>query len=124
MVVALFIAAEAQRGIASSTIERRLAAIGYAHRRAGELTPQQQHGAPAILEVMAGIRRTTGTAVTRKAPAGAAMTMAMLSTITGDGVRARRDRAVIALGLAGAFRRSELASLQVAMSCSSTRDCV
>lgn len=111
-VVALFVAAEAQRGIAASTIERRLAAIGYAHRRAGELPPQQQRGAHAIFEVVAGIRRTSGTSVIRKAPASAAMTMAMLGTISGDGVRARRDRAVIALGLAGAFRRSELANLR------------
>ena len=59
------------------------------------------------------MRRTIGTAQRRKAPATAEVLAAMLShtpaTLTGI-----RDRAILALGFAGAFRRSELAALNVA----------
>ena len=44
-------------GAAPPTIGRRLAAIGWMHRRAGLQPPQAREGAAAILEVIAGIRR-------------------------------------------------------------------
>ncbi|GAA3273656.1 hypothetical protein GCM10020258_50810 [Sphingomonas yabuuchiae] len=38
----------------------------------------------------------------------------MLRSITGDDLRAYRDRALLAIGMAGAFRRSELVEVTVA----------
>lgn len=112
--VAVFLAAEAAVGSAPLTIGRRLAAIGWMHRRAGLQPPQAREGAAAILEVMAGIRRSHGIAPTRKHAADADVLRDILRCITGDDLRSVRDRAVLAFGMAGAFRRSELVALQVA----------
>lgn len=109
----MFLAAEAAAGAAPLTIGRRLAAIGWMHRRAGLQPPQAREGAAAILEVMAGIRRSHGIAPTRKHAADADVLRDLLRTLSGTGLRAARDRAVLAFGMAGAFRRSELVALRV-----------
>lgn len=61
---------------------------------------------------MKGIRRTLGTSPKQKAPA---LTLDIRATVdaTDAGLIGARDRALILLGFAGAFRRSELASLNV-----------
>lgn len=107
--VAGFVVAEAERGVKASTISRRAAAIRYAHRAAGHPDPTDNE---YVRRVMRGIRRTIGTAANQKAPATAEIVAAMLShcppTLAG-----KRDRAILALGFSGAFRRSELAALEV-----------
>lgn len=113
-VVAVFLAAEAELGAAPLTIGRRLAAIGWMHRRAGLQPPQKVQGAAAILEVIAGIRRSHGVAPVKKHAADADVLRDILRAIPGDGLRAVRDRALLAFGMAGAFRRSELVALQLA----------
>lgn len=112
-VVATFLAFEADNGLKANTIGRRLAAIGHHHRQAGMDPPQEQSGAGAMFEVMAGIRNTLGTRRDRKSPADAEALGAMLTTITGDNLRALRDRALLAIGMAAALRRSELVSLSI-----------
>jgi site-specific recombinase XerD len=57
-----------------------------------------------------GIRRTLGTAARKKAPATAERVIAM-ALGTGEGLKGLRDRALLLLGFAGAFRRSELVAL-------------
>jgi integrase len=59
-----------------------------------------------------GIRRTLGTAKTKKTPATAERLLAMAAN-TGAGLKGLRDRALLLLGFAGAFRRSELVALDV-----------
>lgn len=113
-IVATFLAFEADRGIKANTIGRRLAAIGHHHRQAGVDPPQEQSGASAMLEVLAGIRNALGTRKERKAPADADALGAMLATIGGEDLRALRDRAVLAIGMAAALRRSELVALSIA----------
>ena len=54
-----------------------------------------------------GIRRTTGSAPARKAPATNDKVLAMVAE-AGTDVRGLRDRALLLLGFGGAFRRSEL----------------
>lgn len=112
--VATFLASEADRGIKANTIGRRLAAIGYHHRQAGLDPPQEQPGAGAMLEVLAGIRNALGTRKERKRPADAEALAGMLASIEGDDLRALRDRAVLAIGMAAALRRSELVALDLA----------
>src|SRR5262245_36355620 len=63
----------------------------------------------AIKAVLAGIRRSIGTALTRKAPATAETVRAIMPSDLGG----LRDRALLLLGFAGALRRSELAALKV-----------
>ncbi len=113
-VVAVFLSAEAEAGSAPLTVGRRLAAIGWMHRRAGFQPPQAREGAAAILEVMAGIRRSHGIAPVRKHAADADVLRDVLRAITGDDLRSVRDRALLAFGMAGAFRRSELVALRFA----------
>ncbi|NPD69782.1 site-specific integrase (plasmid) [Lichenicola cladoniae] len=112
--VAVFLASEAARGCAPMTIGRRLAAIGHVHRQHGLQPPQGREGAAAIVEVMAGIRRSHGKPPARKSAADADVMRDLLRAIVGDDIRSVRDRALLAIGMAGAFRRSELVALQVA----------
>lgn len=112
--VAVFLAAEAAAGAAPLTVGRRLAAIGWMHRRAGLQPPQAREGAAAIKEVLAGIRRSHGTAPAKKHAADADVLRDILRAIKGNDIRAVRDRALLAFGMAGAFRRSELVALRAA----------
>jgi integrase len=76
------------------------------------MPPQRVPGGGAIAEVMAGIRRTRAVPPVRKAAADADALRDMLRACAGDGLRAARARAVLAVGMAGAFRRSELVALR------------
>jgi site-specific recombinase XerD len=104
--VAAYLAFEAGRS-RPSTINRRLAAIRYAHRFAGLPTPTDDE---RVRATMRGIRRTLGTAPAKKAPATAEMIRAMLPPVSEE-LTHLRDRALLLLGFAGAFRRSELVTL-------------
>jgi site-specific recombinase XerD len=107
--VAAYIATEAQTA-KPSTISRRVAAIRYAHKLAGIQTPTDAEGVKAT---MRGIRRTFGGARNKKAPAVAAKMLGMVATAP-DSLAGLRDRALLLLGFAGAFRRSELVALDAA----------
>lgn len=93
-----------------STIQQAIAAISAAHEAAGfpGLTKS-----PLIKRALTGARRTIGEAVTKKKAATAPLVFKMLGSIKGNSLKARRDRALLALGFAGAFRRSELVALEV-----------
>jgi integrase len=107
--VAFFIADEAGR-VKAATITRRLATISQAHQAEGH-EPSPTSSA-LVRTTMAGIRRTKGTAQTAKAPALTADIRAMVDTVPGN-LLGVRDRALLLIGFAGAFRRSELVALDV-----------
>lgn len=100
----------ADMGQRANTIALKLAAVSFAHKAANAPDPTQ---AEAVRIVLAGIRRTIGTALTQKAPVLREELAAMVAQRPGADVRATRDRALILLGYAGAFRRSELVGLDV-----------
>lgn len=108
--IAAFLAAEAEAGSKASTINRRVAAIRYAHKLAGITEPPTN--TELVRATLRGIRRTIGTRATQKAPALAGQLRAMLDACP-DTLAGKRDRALLALGFAGAFRRSELVALEV-----------
>jgi integrase len=62
--------------------------------------------------VFAGIRRTKGSAPDKKRPVLFADPAAMLGHVP-DTAAGKRDRALLLLGFAGGFRRSELVGLDV-----------
>jgi site-specific recombinase XerD len=108
--VAAYLAYEVGQNRRPSTLGRRLAAIQYAHQHAGHEPPTN---AEAVRATLRGIRRTLGTARARKAPATANKTEAMARSVPSSLI-GLRDRAILLLGFAGAFRRSELVALDVA----------
>ena len=128
--VCAFLAAEADRGLKAATISRRVAAIRYAHKLASLLVPTEIETVRAVVR---GIRRTIGTAGTPKAPATSDRLLAMVACqkkeaqnakwVSGSPSRdgadratltALRNNALLLIGFAGAFRRSELVALDVA----------
>ncbi|QDM15170.1 site-specific integrase [Tardiphaga sp. vice278] len=108
--VAAYLAAEASAGTKPSTIARRVAAIRYAHKLANLDTPTDNEGVKATVR---GIRRTFGGAKVKKAPAVAGKVLTMVAGMSA-GLIGLRDRALLLVGFAGAFRRSELVALDVA----------
>jgi integrase len=90
-----------------STIMRRLAALSQAHQLAGQESPTST---PAIRTLMAGIRRTKSTATRQKTPVLVAALERMLAAMPAN-LSGLRDAALLLVGFAGAFRRSELVAL-------------
>jgi integrase len=86
-----------------------MAAIRHAHKLAGNEPPTSSE---VVKATMRGIRRTAASASARKAPATADKVVAMVSAM-GTDRKALRDRALLLLGFAGAFRRAELVALDV-----------
>lgn len=112
-VVAVFAGDQATAGRNPSTINRRVAAIGHHHRANGYPAPTALPTAGRLAEVLTGIRAEHGGAKRQKQPADAAALRNMLTAIEGEGLRAVRDRAILAIGMAAALRRSEIVALQV-----------
>lgn len=113
--VATWLAALALAGKAGSTISRHAAAIAWYHRRAGQVAPQHRDSRGVITDTLAGIRRTQCFRPSAKKSAITAEDLGrMIAAAEGQGTRAVRDRAVLALGMAAALRRSELVALQLA----------
>lgn len=108
--VVLYISALADAGRKTSTIRRRLASISRAHQAAGQASPTR---AVAVREAWRGIARRHGTAPQGKAPILVEMLRAMVAALAPNTLIGRRDRALLLLGFAGAFRRSELVGLDV-----------
>jgi integrase len=109
--MAAFITSLAETSKKVATIQRHCASISKAHQLAGLPTPTDDRQFKSLLE---GISREKGVRQ-KQAPA---FTLAYfkrvvhsIDTTRLDGVR---DRALLLVGLAGAFRRDELASLDLA----------
>ena len=106
--VAAYIAECAGR-LKPGSIQRRLNAIAEAHKAVGAESPTS---AGIVRATLKGIRRTKGTAPAQKAPALTDDIRAMIEAADG-GLIGARDRALVLLGFAGAFRRSELVGLDI-----------
>jgi len=107
--VASYIAECASR-LKTGSIQRRLNAISEAHKAMGQESPTS---AGTVRNTLKGIQRTLGTATVQKSPTLVDDIRAMVGA-TDAGLIGARDRALILLGFAGAFRRSELVALGVA----------
>lgn len=94
--------------LSASTLNRRMVAIGRAHTSQGRQNPCRSD---LVRVVLRGIRRTHGTAQKRVRAAEASLVTDMVQDLAG--ISGHRDRALLLLGFAGAFRRSELVALTV-----------
>jgi len=107
-IVGAYLAA-AGEGYAPATLRRRVAAIARAFGMAGHPLDTKH---PAIRETLRGIARRHG-ARPRRAAALTAAEIRMICAVCDQSLPGVRDRALILLGFAGAFRRSELVALDV-----------
>lgn len=105
---ALYLTNLAKEGYKASTIQRRISAITQAHTAAGYESPNTNK----INLVWAGIKRTIGTEEKGKEPL-ILDTLKQILDVIPNRLLGVRDRALLLLGFAGAFRRSELISIDV-----------
>lgn len=104
--VAAYLAAHAET-LAVATLVRRLASISQAHAILGLPSPT---GSALVRATLRGIRRARGVAQ-RQAKALLRDDLFLVLDRIGDDVRSIRDRALLLLGFAGGFRRSELVAI-------------
>ena len=107
--VAAYVADRAQ-SVRPGTLRRALAAIAKAHKLAGHPNPCTAEPVPSTMK---GIERTVGTSTVGKAPATLEAIERMVSTCAPNTLEGLRNRAMLLVGFAGAFRRAELVSLEV-----------
>ncbi|MWB77968.1 tyrosine-type recombinase/integrase [Pseudooceanicola sp. 216_PA32_1] len=93
---------------AVATIQRRLASISKAHEVAGLPNPCR---AEIVKATLRGLRRKHGTAQRQAKPLMRDDLLLVLDRM-GETLRDHRDRALLLLGFAGGFRRSELVALE------------
>lgn len=99
-----------QRPMHPSSITRVVAAIRYAHTQQGIDAPTSH---PLVQEALRAARRTLGVAPHRRVQAAVVEVIRRLLLGLDDSLRHRRDRALLTLGFAGAFRRAALVSLDI-----------
>ncbi len=109
--VATYISSLADEGLCNSTIRQSLAALSAAHKLAGLPTPTTDI---IVKKAVKGFQREYGTAPKKKPAATADLVKKMLIALEARGTpRDVRDAALLAVGFAGGFRRSELAALNI-----------
>jgi integrase len=106
--VAAYLATHAD-ALSVATLNRRLAALAKVHRSYGMANPTSSE---LVKSVLRGLKRVKGTAQRQATPLLKEDLILALDA-TGDGLRDLRDRALLLIGFAGGFRRSELVSLHV-----------
>jgi integrase len=106
--IALYLTERAET-LKISSLRRRLTAISQIHQVRGL---EFNAGHAAIRSVWSGIRRAKGTASEGKAPVRVD-DLKMIILTRPKSLKGLRDIALISLGFSGAFRRSELVSLNV-----------
>ncbi len=88
-----------------------MASISVAHKTARHPNPTAD---PAVKAVWEGLRRRHGSRPAEAKEAAVSDVVAAMVDKLGDGLIDVRDRAILLIGFAGAFRRSELSALDVA----------
>lgn len=111
LTVAAYLTERGREGRSVSTLDTARAAIRCAHRSAGHTDPTASPGVDLVLK---GLKRRRGSAPTRQAhPLTTDDLRRIVDSINRESLRGKRDAALLLLGYAGAFRRSELANLTV-----------
>jgi site-specific recombinase XerD len=106
--VAAYLSALASAGAKFSTIAVKRAGIASAHRAAGHPDPCRSE---LVRMVMSGIARRLRVRPAKKAPLTADLVRQLVATLDRETLPGKRDAALLLVGFAGAFRRSELVAL-------------
>lgn len=104
--IANYLADEAKR-LSVATLVRRMASLSKAHEARGVPSPTKTE---LVRATMRGIRRSLGCPQTTAAPLLRDDLFRILDA-TGDTPKDTRDRALLLIGFAGGFRRSELVAI-------------
>ncbi|MDH6372899.1 site-specific recombinase XerD [Paenibacillus sp. PastF-3] len=104
----LYLSSLALSGIKVATIQRRVSALVKAHEYAKYENPVDI----TVRDTVAGIRREHGSKETGKKPILVEMIKQMINQVP-ENNKGIRDKSLLLLGFAGAFRRSELTALDV-----------
>jgi len=107
---ALYLTSLASRGLKTSTVRRRAAAIARAHRLDGHPSPTVD---PGVMNLLEGIARAHGTAPSKKVALLRDPLLDVVDRIDTSTTAGLRDRALLLLGFAVGLRRSELVALSV-----------
>ena len=91
-----------------STLKRRIASISVIHKLKGHYLDTKH---PIIMENLHGIKRTLGSRQKAKKPLLINSLKKIIKAIDQEKKERDRDRALILIGFAGGFRRSELVSI-------------
>ena len=97
----------------ANTVARRVTAISENHIAAGLSAEKNPAHDGMVRAAIAAIRREKGTFQHGKSPILLETLPLLADCFQGDSLPTLRDRALILLGFAGAFRRSELVAVQV-----------
>ncbi len=103
-------------GYSMATVERRAAAVSWAHRKAGFLGDRNPRSAPVVLECLRLLRRRHREKKQKQArELSTELARALVDECKADKntTLGLRDRALLLIGFAGAFRRSELVRITV-----------
>ncbi len=110
-ILAMYITDMTEDGLSYATIEQTMAAISTTHKAQGFSSPTESL---LVKKLLKGCRREYGTAHKKPDAATVEIVRYLLNTIPEDtSPKNIRDRAIIALGFAGAFRRSELCAIDI-----------
>ena len=104
--IASYIAAHAET-LSVATLVRRIASLSKAHRSRGLPTPTSSE---LVKSVLRGIKRKKGVAHKEAKPLLRDDLFLVLDAM-GDGLKDIRDKALLLIGFAGGFRRSELVAI-------------
>jgi len=109
--VACYVADQAGAGKKVATLERALVAIGRAHQLAFAKDDPTKH--QMVKETMKGIRRRKSGVQKKAQPLLFESLQMVVATMQGEGLREKRDIAILCLGFMTGLRRSELVALDV-----------
>jgi site-specific recombinase XerD len=108
-IIAIYIAMLTDSGLSISTIERALASISKAHEVKNTIFPRKH---ALVQQALKGAKRTVGVRPTQVDAVSIDNLKEMVRGLDTD-IRGVRNRALLTLGFAGAFRRSEIVAIDM-----------
>ena len=110
-IVSLYLTHLSTKDVKMSTLKRRLVSIGVIHKIKGQYLDTKH---PSIIENIMGIKRRKGSIQKGKKPIlinDLKKIINVIDEVNNEEIKKYRDRSILLIGFAGAFRRNEIVSL-------------